>query len=196
MTSFLFPSNLTKKQSIAITNRLSKGEVITKRSYDGVSNSMLENKQFTTLFTNIDFYTEFFSHLGWNLSYKAEGEFFYLAKSENEQDEEGDASSLKVCLPLFFIAKNVVRKGLDLNILWATNVGLSGSDISEFKLSNLDDNIALQAIGYKGDVYEDAIKYLKGKSLVFTNNQNNIVFSSAAKYFVNQLIEKYADNEF
>lgn len=195
MTTFQFPSNLTKKQTIAITAKLSKGEVITKRSYDNASSTMIENKLFNTLFTHLDFYTEFYSHLGWNLAYKAEGEFFYLAKTDSDHDDEGDASSLKVCLPLFFIAKNTVRKGLDLNILWATNVGISDSEVTEFKTANQDDNLALQAIGYKGDVYEDAIKYLKAKSLLFTNKQGNLVFNSAAKYFVNQLIEKYADDE-
>lgn len=191
--SHKFPHSANPQISKQIAQRLSKGQIITKQVYNQGTSQLKDDKHYSVLFAEFDFYQEMYTHMGWNLNFSAEGEFFYLSKvSDEDSVEEGDQNSLKICLPLFFMAESLVKRGFDTMVLWSPSVGLSDEDINFLSTDEGDAKITLEAIGYKGDVWQDAIKNLKAKGFIFENSKGHLVFSSAAKYFTERLIENFA----
>lgn len=193
-TTHRFPSGVNADLSRRIAQRLAKGKIITKQVYDAGTSQLKSEKLYTALFSELDFYKEMYVHMGWNLIHCPDGEFFYLSKTADaENAEEGDANSLRVCVPLFYLAETVVRRGLKLEVLWTPHMGFSEDEISELVGDDAEKTLALEALKFRGNVWQDATKNLINKGFAYENSKGNLVFSSAAKHFTERMIEQFAD---
>lgn len=191
---YQFPAGANPAVSKKITQRLSKGQIISKKAYHAPTSGMKDDKLYNALFNEMDFYREMFVHMGWNLVHSAEGEFFYLSKADEEASvEEGDSNSLRVCVPLFYMADSVIKRGLNPEVLWTPHIGLNADDLLILSQEGDEKQLTMEALKFKGDVWQDAIKSLMNKGFLFENSKGNVVFSSAAKYFVERMIENFAD---
>ncbi len=193
LNSHQFPAGVNPKLSREIAQKLSKGQIITKEVYHRPSSQLRDSQHYTTLFNNYDFYKDLYVHMGWHLVHDPDGEFFALAKVDDDMVEEGDLNSLRVCIPLFYIADYFVKRGISPDVLWTPHIGMTEDELQELIDNEPEKVFALETLKFKNpDVWRDAIKNLEAKGFVYRNSNDSIVFSSAARWFEQNMIEKFA----
>lgn len=112
--------NMAKSQQIYAT--FVNGKVITKQVYDLYQQSFLDSSLYTELYNNLDHFTQLYLHIGYTLNFNVEGEFFYISRSEAEED--ADTNATKIQAMLLIIARYWVDKGFDLDDLMTPVIGL------------------------------------------------------------------------
>lgn len=188
-TEQFVPASINISTARKIHAELAKGCVINKEVYNVGTSQLVDNPLFTTLFKHYNYFKQTYALLGWDLVFRDAGNFFHVSRITDADLDDADNSSIKVCIPLFVIAEHIVRLGQETAVLWNDNLGVTQKDLDQIGANDNSVHL-LEASSHKTVV--DAIKHLKARNLVFENSKGNIVFSSAAKYFVEQLIEKFA----
>ncbi|PSV00464.1 condensin complex protein MksE [Photobacterium kishitanii] len=183
------PADIDPTVARKIHAELAKGCVITKKVYNNGTSQLVDNKLFTALFKHYEYFKQTYNLLGWDLVFRESGDFFHVSRITDNDSDDADNSSIKVCLPLFVIADYVVKLGIDTVTLWSENVGVPQADLKSIVASSHNQHL-IEASGHK--TINDAIKHLKARGLVYENSKGNIVYTSAAKYFVLQLIGRFA----
>lgn len=88
--------NMLKSQKIYAT--FVNDKVITKQIYDIYQQSFIENTLYTELFNNLEHFTQLYQHIGYYLNFNVEGEFFYISRSEVEEDADTNATKIQAIL--------------------------------------------------------------------------------------------------
>lgn len=183
------PSDINPTMARKIHSELAKGCVINKKVYNNGTSQLVDNKLFTSLFKHYEYFKQTYALLGWELVFRESGDFFHMSRMNDSESDDADNSSIKVCVPLFIIADYVVKLGIDTVTLWSENIGITNDDLAAIVAVPRNQHI-IEASGHK--TIGDAIKHLKGRGIVYENSKGNIVYSSAAKYFVDQLVGRFA----
>ncbi|MGR5366979.1 condensin complex protein MksE [Photobacterium damselae] len=183
------PSDINPAMARKIHSELAKGCVITKKVYNSGTSQLVDNKLFTSLFKHYEYFKQTYALLGWDLVFRESGDFFHMSRMNDSESDDADNSSIKVCVPLVVIADYIVKLGIDTVTLWNENVGVANEDLDAIVAIPHNQHV-IEASGHK--TIGDAVKHLKGRGIVYENAKGNVVYSSAAKYFVEQLIDRFA----
>ncbi|GAL04011.1 hypothetical protein JCM19237_2162 [Photobacterium aphoticum] len=108
MTTAFSQINMAKSQQIYAT--FVNGRVITKQVYDIYQHAFIDSPLYTELFGNLEHFTQLYMHIGYNLNFNVDGEFFYISRSEAEED--ADTNATKIQAMLLIIARYWSIKGL------------------------------------------------------------------------------------
>ena len=183
------PADIHTPTARRIHSELAKGCVVTKLVYNNGTSQLVDNKLYTALFKHYDYFKQTYTLLGWELVFRESGDFFHMSRINDVGSEDADNSSIRVCIPLFVIADHIVKLGIDTVTLWNENIGVSVDDLSAIVAIPHNQHV-IEASGHK--TIGDAIKHLKGRGIVYENSKGNVVYTSAAKYFVEQLVDRFA----
>ncbi|EIA1333621.1 hypothetical protein K6675_004296 [Vibrio parahaemolyticus] len=180
--------NMAKSQQIYAT--FVNGKVITKQVYDIYQQSFLESPLYTELYNNLDHFTQLYLHIGYTLNFNVEGEFFYISRSEAEED--ADTNATKIQAMLLIIARYWVDKGFDLDDLMTPVIGLGRTALEEIAEQTIYDDIR-QALGI--ETWDKALNYLADRNFLYQCGDKHYILSSAGMHFLNLHVEKYSQEQ-
>ena len=186
MTVSFSQINMLKSQKIYAT--FVNGKVITKQFYDIYQQSFIENTLYTELFNNLEHFTQLYQHIGYYLNFNVEGEFFYISRSEVEED--ADTNATKIQAILLMIARYWVDKGFDLDDLATPVIGLNRSALDDIAEQAIYNDIR-HALGI--ETWDKAMTYLMDRNFLYLCGDKHYVLSSAGMYFLNRHVEKYSE---
>lgn len=184
MSNYFSGIDLAKSQ--AIYQQFVSGKVITQKNYDLYQKTFIDNPLYTALFNHLDFYTTYYQHMGFKLNFNVDGAFFYISRSE--MDEDADTNATKIQAILLIIARYWVDKGFDLDDLSEPNIGFGRETLDEIADKEIYNNIR-QAINIEN--WDRAISYLVDRNFLFLCGDKHYILSSAGMHFLNLHIEKY-----
>ncbi|MBY6094675.1 condensin complex protein MksE [Ferrimonas balearica] len=191
--TFFFPPTVNPVRSQQLVKRLARGEIINRKSYNEGTSQLEESELYVSLAGNYEFYKALYLHMGWHLIFNTQGEFFYVSRvPEEDALEEGDPNSNRINYTLFALADNMVKRGFELGVLWSLHGGISNEDLAQMPDRDSEQWTVMTALGFKDDVWAEGIKTLKTRGFVFEDSRGSIIFSNAAKYFIEHLINKFA----
>ncbi|MDA0116882.1 condensin complex protein MksE [Vibrio sp. T11.5] len=180
--------NMAKSQQIYAT--FVNGKVITKQVYDLYQQSFLESPLYTELYNNLEHFTSLYLHIGYTLNFNVEGEFFYISRSEAEED--ADTNATKIQAMLLIIARYWVDKGFDLDDLMTPVIGLGRTALEEIAEQTIYDDIR-QALGI--ETWDKALNYLADRNFLYQCGDKHYILSSAGMHFLNLHVEKYSQEQ-
>ncbi|MGF1686557.1 hypothetical protein L4C36_07655 [Photobacterium japonica] len=188
MTTAFSHINIAKSQQIYAT--FVNGKVITKQVYDIYQHTFIDSPLYTELFNHLDHFTQLYLHIGYNLNFNADGEFFYISRSEAEED--ADTNATKIQAMLLIIARYWVDKGFDLDDLATPVIGLGRSALEEIEEQAIYNDIR-QALGI--ETWDKAMNYLADRNFLYLCGDKHYVLSSAGMYFLNRHVTKYSEEQ-
>ncbi|OLQ74259.1 hypothetical protein BIT28_08755 [Photobacterium proteolyticum] len=180
--------NMVKSQQIYAT--FVNGKVITKQVYDLYQQSFLESQLYTELYNNLEHFTQLYLHIGYTLNFNVDGEFFYISRSEAEED--ADTNATKIQAMLLIIARYWVDKGYDLDDLMTPVIGLGRTALEEIAEQTIYDDIR-QALGI--ETWDKALNYLADRNFLYQCGDKHYILSSAGMHFLNLHVEKYSQEQ-
>lgn len=180
--------NMVRSQQIYTT--FVNGKVITKQVYDLYQQSFLESTLYTELYNNLEHFTELYLHIGYTLNFNVEGEFFYISRSEAEED--ADTNATKIQAMLLIIARYWVDKGYDLDDLITPVIGLGRTALEEIAEQTIYDDIR-QALGI--ETWDKALNYLADRNFLYQCGDKHYILSSAGRHFLNLHVERYSQDK-
>jgi len=180
--------NMAKSQQIYAT--FVNGKVITKHTYDLYQQNFVESPLYTELYNNLEHFTQFYLHIGFTLNFNVEGEFFYISRSEAEED--ADTNATKIQAMLLIIARYWVDKGFDLDDLMTPVIGLGRTALEEIAEQTIYDDIR-QALGI--ETWDKALNYLADRNFLYQCGDKHYILSSAGMHFLNLHVEKYSQEQ-
>ncbi|MGF1772118.1 hypothetical protein L4C42_07365 [Vibrio wakamikoensis] len=180
--------NMAKSQQIYTT--FVNGKVITKQVYDLYQQSFLENALYTELYNNLEHFNQLYQHIGYSLNFNVDGEFFYISRSEVEED--ADTNATKIQAMLLIIARYWVDKGFDLDDLTTPVIGLGRAALEEIGEQTIYNDIRL-ALGI--ETWDKAINYLVDRNFLYQCGDKHYILSSAGMHFLNLHVEKYSQEQ-
>ncbi|EHK9002642.1 hypothetical protein KCU40_001468 [Vibrio vulnificus] len=180
--------NMAKSQQIYAT--FVNGKVITKQVYHLYQQSFLESPLYTELYNNLDHFTQLYLHIGYTLNFNVDGEFFYISRSEAEED--ADTNATKIQAMLLIIARYWVDKGFDLDDLMTPVIGLGRTALEEIAEQTIYDDIR-QALGI--ETWDKALNYLADRNFLYQCGDKHYILSSAGMHFLNLHVEKYSQEQ-
>ena len=180
--------NMVKSQQIYAT--FVNGKVITKQVYDLYQQSFLESQLYTELYNNLEHLTQLYLHIGYTLNFNVDGEFFYISRSEAEED--ADTNATKIQAMLLIIARYWVDKGYDLDDLMTPVIGLGRTALEEIAEQTIYDDIR-QALGI--ETWDKALNYLADRNFLYQCGDKHYILSSAGMHFLNLHVEKYSQEQ-
>jgi hypothetical protein len=186
MTTSFAQINVAKSQQIYAT--FVNGKVLTKQVYDIYQQVFIDDPLYTELYSNLEHFTQLYLHIGYYLNFNVEGEFFYISRSEDEED--ADTNATKIQAMLLIIARYWVDKGFDLDDLATPVIGLGRIALDEIAEQELYNDIRL-ALGIES--WDKAITYLADRNFLYPCGDKHYVLSSAGMHFLNKHVEKYAE---
>lgn len=186
MTDF---SQISMVKSQQIYTTFVNGKVITKQAYDLYQQSFIESHLYTELYNHLDHFTQLYKHIGYNLNFNVDGEFFYISRSEVEED--ADINATKIQAILLIIARHWVDQGFDLDDLTTPAIGLSRKAMEEIADQPLYNDIR-QAINIES--WDKALSYLADRNFIYLCGDKHYVISSAGMHFLNLHVEKYSED--
>ncbi len=180
--------NMVKSQQIYTT--FVNGKVITKQGYNLYQQRFIESPLYTELYNNLEHFTQLYLHIGFTLNFNVEGEFFYISRSETEED--ADTNATKIQAMLLIIARYWVDKGFDLDDLTTPVIGLGRSALEEIAEHAIYDDIR-QALGM--ETWDKALNYLADRNFLYPCGDKHYVLSSAGMHFLNLHVDKYSQEQ-
>lgn len=176
-------------QSTEIYRLFSLGKVLNKQRYDDIHGCFVDDDLFTLVFSHIKHFTLFFKHMGYELKFDADGDFYYTQDLRDSHNDESDENAMKIQAVLLFIGRHYSTIG-DLAQLADPLFGLKESDVDALKQDTLLES-SLKAL--KFDNWNKALEYLVNRNLIFKMSQDRYVLSRAALTFLNRLIDAHTE---
>ena len=84
---------VSAQQSTKIYRQFVLGKVITKQVYDEINVTLVENPLFTLLFNQQPHFENLYKHLGYELCFVQQGDFYYVRESREDSSEEAERHS-------------------------------------------------------------------------------------------------------
>lgn len=176
-------------KSAEIHRLFSQGRVLNKQRYNDVHGCLVDDDLFTLVFSKIKHFTLFFKHMGYDLKFDEEGDFYFTQDLRDSNNDESDDNAMKIQAILLFIGRYYATVG-DLAQLQDPMFGLKESDIDALKQ---DDLLASSLKALRVDNWDKALEYLTSRSLIFIVSEDRYVLSKAAMTFLNRLIEAHSE---
>lgn len=176
-------------KSTEIYRLFSQGKVLNKQRYDDIHGCLVEDDLFTLVFNQVKHFTLFFKHMGYELKFDAEGDFYYTQDLRDSNNDESDDNAMKIQAVLLFIGRYYSTVG-DLAQLEDPMFGLKESDVDALKQDSLLES-SLKAL--KLENWDKALEYLTSRNLMFRMSQDRYVLSRAAMTFLNRLIAAHTE---
>lgn len=171
-------------KSAQIYRLFSLGKVLNKQRYDDIHGCFVDDALFTLVFNKIKHFTLFFKHMGYELMFDEEGDFYFTQETRDSNSDESDDNAMKIQAILLFIGRYYARVG-DLAQLADPMFGIKETDIEALK----QDDLLLSSLkSLKLDNWDKALDYLANRNLIFKTGKERYVFSSAAMAFLTRLI--------
>ncbi|MBE3655776.1 hypothetical protein BOO92_03530 [Vibrio navarrensis] len=188
MTNDFAQIDMVKSQQIYAT--FVNGKVLTKLHYDMYQQAFIDNPLYTELYRHLEHFELLYLHIGFTLNFNVEGEFFYISRSEAEED--ADTNATKIQAILLIIARYWVDKGFDLDDLTTPVIGLGRKAMEEIAEQAIYNDIR-QALGI--ETWEKALNYLADRNFLYPSGDKHYVLSSAGMHFLNLHVEKYSEQQ-
>jgi len=150
-------------KSTAIYRIFSQGKVLNKQRYDEIQGCLVDDDLFTLVFTKIRHFKLYFKHMGYELKFDEEGDFFSTQDLRDSNNEESDDNAMKIQAILLFIGRYYSTVG-DLGQLEDPMFGLKESDIDALKQ---DDTLASSLKALRLENWDKALEYISSRSLIF-----------------------------
>lgn len=176
-------------KSAEIYRLFTQGRVLNKQRYDDVHGCLVDDGLFTLVFNKIKHFSLFFKHMGYDLKFDEEGDFYFTQDLRDANNDESDDNAMKIQSILLFIGRYYATVG-DLAQLQDPIFGLKESDIDALKQ---DHSLANSLKALRIDNWDKALEYLTTRSLIFKMSQDKYVLSKAAMTFLNRLIEAHSN---
>ncbi len=171
-------------KSTQIYRFFSQGKVLNKQKYDDIHGCFVDDDLFTLVFNKIKHFTLFYKHMGYELKFDEEGDFYFTQEMRDSNSDESDDNAMKIQAVLLFIGRYYAKVG-DLAQLSDPMFGIKEADIDALK----QDDLLLSSLkALKLDNWDKAFDYLSSRNLIFKMAKDRYVFSSAAMAFLNRLI--------
>ncbi len=180
---------ISAKQSTEIYQQLTQGKVILKQDYKELQNSIEENPLFTLLFNKESHFSSLYQHIGYQLAFNNEGDFYYLRELLEQGVDEANTNAFKIQVVLLLIGRYFSGTGRNLELLFTLDVGLDEKDIDELKTNNEYAELLKTARFTKG--WDEALGFLEKRNFAFKTGLSSYFISDAGKAFLLQLVELY-----
>ncbi|MGF1876477.1 hypothetical protein L4D77_14230 [Photobacterium frigidiphilum] len=178
---------VSTKDSRNVYKAFQAGKVITKFLFNNGTGSCTESHLYQSLFNHLDHYTTLYCHIGSELVFEPEGDFFYIRGLDLDEDES-NATALKIQATLILLGSIFTRRGFNLEHLSSIQYGIDDNDLIYLKAQSESLDI-LKAC--KLENWEDALSFLVKRNIAFYNHHNNLILTSAGQYFLNKLVDSY-----
>lgn len=188
MTEAFSQIKMARSQQIYAT--FVNGRVLTKQVYDIYQQQFLDSPLYTELYNHLEHFTQLYLHIGYTLNFNVEGEFFYISRSDDEED--ADVNATKIQAMLLIIARYCVDKGYDLDDLATPVIGLGRTALDEIAEQAIYNDIR-QALGI--ETWDKAISYLADRNFLYQCGDRHYVLSSAGMHFLNRHVDKYSEQQ-
>lgn len=176
------------EMSRAIYLQFTQGKVITKQVFNKNRQQFEENSLFTELFKHLEtHYRKLYQHIGFELVFNVQGEFFHIRK--DDMAEDADEHATKIQALLLVIARYWTDKGFDLDDLADERFGFQSKHLDEIKQNEQYDQIRVAIMQAKE--WPICMNYLADRNFIFVCADKHYVFSSAGMHFLNHHIDKY-----
>lgn len=181
---------INAQQSALIYRQFVQGKVIVKQLYHDIRAQLEENPLFTLLFNHQQHFQQFYQHLGYELCFHQQGDFFYIRQLREDTSEEADDNALKVQTTLLLLGRYYSGSGRDLNLLCDPQFGLNDTDIEAIE-TNEEFKAILKAV--RLDNWDKALDFITTRHFAFKSGPNSYFLSAAGKSFLFRLVEEYQD---
>lgn len=178
---------ISYRKSTEVYRLFSQGKVLNKQQYNDVHGCFVDDELFTLVFNKIEHFTLFFKHMGYELKFDEEGEFYFTQEIRDYSHDESDDNAIKIQAVLLFIGRYYAKVG-DLSQLTDPMFGIKETDVDALKQDDLLMS-SLKALRLKD--WDSAFEFLVSRNLLFKMAKNRYVFSSAAMAFLNRLIDAH-----
>ncbi len=179
---------VSAQQSTKIYRQFVLGKVITKQVYDEINVTLVENPLFTLLFNQQPHFENLYKHLGYELCFVQQGDFYYVRESREDSSEEADDNALKVQTTLLLLGRYYTGSGRDLNHLCEPHFGLTEADIKALS-GNEEFKAILKAV--KLDGWDKALEFISFRNFAFKSGNNSYFLSQAGGAFLFRLVGEY-----
>jgi len=176
-------------KSTAIYRHFSQGKVLNKQRFDEIQGCLVDDDLFTLVFNKIRHFKLYFKHMGYELKFDEEGDFFSTQDLRDSSNDESDDNAMKIQAILLFIGRYYSTVG-DLAQLEDPMFGLKESDVDALKQ---DDMLANSLKALRLENWDKALEYLSSRNLIFKMSKDRYVLSRAAMTFLNRLIDAHTE---
>ena len=175
-------------ESAVIYRQFIQGKVIPKQLFNEFQFKLSDNPLFTLLFSQQDHFEKLYQHLGFELCFHQEGDFFYVKELREEASEEADENALKVQTALLLLGRYYTGSGRDINLLADPQFGINEKDLANLK-DNDEFNAILKAVRLHN--WSKATTFLCDRHFAFKSGENSFFIGKAGQAFLNKLITEY-----
>ncbi len=183
---------INAEQSAKIYRQFVQGKVIPKHLYDDIRAKMVDNPLFTLLFNHHSHFEHFYRHLGFELCFHQQGDFYFVRESREDSEDEADDNALKVQTTLLLLGRYYTGSGRDLNLLCDHQFGLNESDIKQLE-QNDEFKAILRAVRLDG--WDKALEFICVRNFAFKSGKTSFFLSQAGAAFLFRLVEEYEARE-
>ncbi|REL25230.1 hypothetical protein DXX93_00755 [Thalassotalea euphylliae] len=176
-------------KSAEIYRLFAQGKVLNKQRYDDVQGCLVDDDLFTLVFQKITHFTLFFKHMGYELKFDEQGDFYYTQDLRDISNDESDDNAMKIQAVILFIGRYYATIG-DLAQLADPMFGLKEVDVDALKQ---DDMLASSLKALRLENWDKALEYLTSRNLIFRIAKDKYVFSNAAMTFLHRLIDAHTE---
>jgi hypothetical protein len=179
---------ISAQQSTKIYRQFVQGKVICKHLYNEVKVQLDENGLFTVLFNHQSHFEDLYKHLGYELCFHQQGDFYYVRELREDSSDEADDNALKVQTTLLLLGRYYTGSGRDLNLLCDPQFGLNDSDVKALQ-ANEEFKAILKAV--RLDSWDKALEFISTRHFAFKSGQSSYFLSQAGRAFLFRLVEEY-----
>lgn len=180
--------DINAQQSAQIYRYFVQGKVITKYFYNDIRAELEEDPLFTLLFNQYRHFSHLYLHLGYELCFESQSNFFYVREAREDVSDEADENALKVQTVLLLLGRYYSGTGRDLQRLCDHRFGIDEQDIKELKAHD-EFNGILKAV--RLDSWDKALDFICTRRFAFKINPQQIFLSNAGEGFLMKLVEQY-----
>ncbi|SRR5690554_598396 len=177
--------------SAEIYRQLTQGKVILKRQYNQHKGVLEDSPQFNLLFNHLEHFTLLYRHIGYNLNYQTQGEFFYVTQTRDDEIDEADDNALKVQVVVLLIGRYFSASGRDLELLADPNHGLDDIDLKRLA-ENQEYLDVLRTVRFEKG-WNEALEFLIRRNFAFRTGPESYVLSDASMSFLKDLERYYEE---
>lgn len=175
--------------SARIFKELTSGKLVNREKWDIIQNDFTDNDLYNCLFNNMEHFKSFYHHMGYELVFNNDNQFFYLRKHIEGDDKDYNRNAFKIQVTLLIIGRYFAQSGRDLKWLTSPSVGIQSDDLAEIK-ANEEYSMMFRAAEFK-DGPDLAIPFLNDRGFLFQTGTNRYILSPAGMHFINLLIQDY-----
>jgi hypothetical protein len=180
---------ISAQQSTQIYRQFVQGKVVTKQLYNEIKATLQDNPLFTVLFNNQYHFENLYKHLGYELCFHQQGDFYYVRELREDSSEEADDNALKIQTTLLLLGRYYTGSGRDLSLLCDPLFGLNDAD-----LKTLNENDEFKAIlkAVRLESWDKALEFITTRNFAFKSGERCYFLSQAGSAFLFRLVEEYA----